>query len=347
MTERGREDLTTAAETLVQTALKVARRERFVVVGDEESAPIIEALERAGRAAGAEVAALRLDELKSRSTNHTGKRPHTVLPDAVRRAMLSAQASVFVASAPRLEAPMRDQLQLVVNACRIRHAHLPGVTERTFAAGLRVDHAAIAAAATKLLRRFDTTTEIRSTSGAGTDLVVVPGTRRWLARVGHVGAGESVVFPTGSVAICPEDVRGTFAATASLGDPFDTREGQLSEPVVFSIAGGAVTSVSCVGHPDLVRDIERTLSFAPGSERIGLVVIGLNGGAKSATGVVDVDQHRPGLHLVIGDPGTRQAGAGWTARTSFVACQAESELLLDGSSLVEGGSVPPRTPARA
>src|SRR4051812_30987068 len=134
MSETDADSLARAASVLVQTALRVAPGERFVIVGDAATLRLLSALEQAGRAAGAEVATLHLDQLRSFSTNHSGERPHKVLPDGVRRAMLSAQASVFVASSPRGEATMRDQLQHIIGACRIRHAHLPGVTPAAFAA---------------------------------------------------------------------------------------------------------------------------------------------------------------------------------------------------------------------
>src|SRR5262245_38289803 len=104
------EDLARGASILVRTALRVTPGERFVAVGDLESQDILNALDRAARAVGAESASLRLDQLRSYSTNHSGDRPHKVLPDAVRRAMLSAQASAFVASAPHPESSMREQL---------------------------------------------------------------------------------------------------------------------------------------------------------------------------------------------------------------------------------------------
>src|SRR5882724_7255732 len=109
MRQIGEEELRRAADILVRTCLRLVHGERFVVVGDAESQPMLAALEAAGRDAGAEVTSLRLDQLRSQSTNHSGERPHKVLPDGVRRAMLSAQASAFVASAPHAETSMRDQ----------------------------------------------------------------------------------------------------------------------------------------------------------------------------------------------------------------------------------------------
>jgi len=337
MPDVGDEELSKAADVLVRTALRVAPGERFVLVGDGPTTSILAALERAGRIAGAEVAALRLDELRSYSTNHSGERPHKVLPDAVRRAMLSAQASVFVAAALRGESSMRDQLQHVVGACRVRHAHLPGITPAAFAAGLAGCHTTIAESGKALLHLLDVGREITSTSPEGTNLVVHPGARRWITRFGNVGPGESVVFPTGSLCVAPESVRGCFAATASLGEFFGARERLLHEPILFHIEDGAVVRVECAGSPELVRDVDAMLAVAPNSQRVGLVILGLNPGAPDPVGVAAVDQHRPGLHLVIGDPQTKLAAAGWSARTSFAACQTRCTVHVDGVPIAEAG----------
>jgi aminopeptidase len=339
MTEIGGEELARSASILVQTALRVVAGERFVIVGDMGTAALLLALERAGKEVGAEVATLRLDQLRSHSTNHSGERPHKVLPDAVRRAMLSAQASVFVASAPRAESSMRDQLQHIVGACRVRHAHLPGITPTAFVAGLNVDHATIADTAAAFLRLLEVGREITCTSAEGTNLVVHPGARRWISRVGRVAAAESVLFPTGSLLVAPESVRGTFAATASLGEFFGARERLLREPILFDIDDGSVKRVRCSGSPELVRDVEAMLAVAPNSERVGLVVLGLNPSAKEPIGSVAVDQHRPGLHLVLGDPQAKLTGVGWTARTSFAACQATSSVQVDGVLVIEDGQL--------
>lgn len=344
MSEVATEELARAADVLVKSAIRVAAGERFAIVGDVGTTPIVNALERAGRETGAEVATLRLDQLKSYSTNHSGERPHKVLPDGVRRAMLSAQASVFVASAPRAEASMRDQLHHIVGACRIRHAHLPAITPLAFAAGLAVDHGEIEAWGNLLLRMLEVGREITCTSADGTNLVVHPGARRWVPRVGRVGPAESVVFPTGSIIISPESIRGTFAASASLGEFFGARERLLREPILFDIEGGVVKGVRSKGSPELTRDVEAMLAVAANSERVGLVVLGLNPGAATATdtvrgpiGAVSVDQHRPGMHLVFGDPQTKVTGAGWSARTSFAACQASSTVLVDGIVIAQDG----------
>jgi leucyl aminopeptidase (aminopeptidase T) len=340
MRQIGDDELQRAANVLVKTALRVTAGERFIAVGDLESQSMLDALERAARDLGAESASLRLDQLRSHSTNHSGERPHKVLPDAVRRAMLSAQASVFVATSPHAESSMRDQILHIVGACRLRHAHMPGISPLAFATGLAEDYAKVASDGEAIERRLEASTEITCESKDGTRLALKgPADKRWVARLGKVRPGEVTLFPAGSLAACPENVFGTFAATASVGEFFGAREGLLRDPILFEIQDGRVKSVSAPKNPHLVRDVEAMLKVAPNSDRVGLVVIGANAGIGEPTGDVSVDQHRPGLHLVFGDPLPKLTGAAWSARTSFAACQGRSTVRIDGQVIVDEGKL--------
>lgn len=340
MRQIAEEDLRRSADSLVRTGIRLVAGERFVVVGDAESQPMLAALEAAGRDVGAEVSALRLDQLRSYSTNHSGERPHKVLPDGVRRAMLSAQASAYVASAPHAESSMRDQLLHVAAACKGRHAHMPGITPIAFAAGLREDFAKLAEQGRAIERMLEGAREITCESPEGTKLALkVTAPRRWVARLGRVEAGESVTLPAGSIFTCPETISGTFVASASVGEYFGVREGLLPEPVTFEIVDCRVMNVIAKGCPNLVRDIENMLHVAPNSDHVGLVVIGVNTEIGGPTGDVSVDQNRVGLHLVIGDPLAKHTGATWSARTSFAACQTRSTVRVDGTVIVDDGKL--------
>jgi leucyl aminopeptidase (aminopeptidase T) len=340
MRQIGEEQLRHAADMLVRTCLRLVKGERFVAVGDAESQPMLAALEAAARDLGAEVSALRLDQLRSYSTNHSGERPHKVLPDGVRRAMLSAQASAFVASAPHAELSMREQLMHVAAACKGRHAHMPGISPLAFATGLALDFAVLREQGLAVERRLEVAREITCESPDGTKLVAKTAvSRRWVSRLGRVEAGETVHLPAGSIVTCPDSISGTFAATASVGEYFGAREGLLQEPVIFEINAGRVMNVIAPSSPHLVRDIENMLHVAPNSDHIGLVVIGVNNGVTECTGDVSVDQNRPGLHLVFGDPMSKLTGATWTARTSFAACQVRGTVRVDGVVIAEDGKL--------
>lgn len=334
-------DLSASAELLVRSALKVSSGERFVCVGDETSEPLLVALEAAATSLGADASALRLDQLRSQATNHSGLRPHKVLPDAIRRAMLASQASAFVAAAPHAESSMREQLLHIVTACRGRHAHMPGVSVAAFARGCAVDYTEVAARGLELLKLVETGGELVVESGGGTSLkVTVSPSTRWAPRLGRVQPGSAVTFPTGSLVCHPDGVTGRFVADASVGEFFGAREGALRSPVTLDIVHGIVTHVTAPELPELEADIQRVFEVSPNSNRVGMIVLGLNEGIVEPLGEAQVDQHMPGLHLVIGDPNTRLTGATWSAATSFAAVGRGHTLSLGGTVLLQGGKRP-------
>jgi leucyl aminopeptidase (aminopeptidase T) len=194
--------------------------------------------------------------------------------------------------------------------------------------------------ALKDARRLDVT------SDAGTKLrVQLGGGGRWIARLGEIIPGKSVVFPAGALFAFAEHVEGSFVATASVGEFFGAREGVLrASPVRLTIAGGRVTKVDVGGRVELGGNIEAVLRFAENSDRVGLVAIGVNEGLACATGDASVDQNLVGVHLFVGDPAARATGASWSARTSFAVCQeaatlhAGGQLVIDKGVLVEANS---------
>ena len=71
-------------------------------------------------------------------------RPLRLLPDSLRTSIAQASASAFVASALHAESAMRQALLHAVTEHGLRHAHLPGISERSFATGLQIDYGALA-----------------------------------------------------------------------------------------------------------------------------------------------------------------------------------------------------------
>jgi leucyl aminopeptidase (aminopeptidase T) len=334
-------ELAHASEVLLHSALRLRAGERFTIVSDGESSAIGDALARSAEQMRAQVTHARLDLLKSVSTGHSGDRPHKVLPDLIRRSMLAAQASVFVASSPHQELSMREQLLHIVGACGVRHAHMPGITPRAFAAGMRLDYDRVSAWGRALFRRLEFAHHVHAWSPAGTDLHLAFGPEsRWVPRLGTLAPGKWVNFPAGAIYASPQSAEGVIVVNASLGEFFGTREGLLlHKPVVLTIEGGRVVKVESPLSAELKSDIEQTLSFAPNSDRVGLVAIGVNEGIEVPTGEAVVDQNLPGLHLFIGDPAGRATGVRWSARTSFAACQAASSVTIDGMLTIDEGRV--------
>ena len=334
-------DLAQSGTMLLTTALHLREDDRFVVVCDAESTEITTALTSAAERLGADVTVARLDLLRSVSTNHSGERPHKVLPDVVRRAMLAAQASVFVATTPQKENGMRDQLLHIVGACRVRHAHMPGISARAFAAGMRVDYGVVEGCGREIERRLEGALTITVESDTGTNLVCTLTPKHvWTAHLGRIAPGEWSLLPAGALYTVPASVDGTFVANAALGEFFGAREGLLTnKPVRFTLEAGRVTNVEAELAPALEKDVRAMLGLAPGSDRVGLVALGLNAGIEEATGIAAVDENLPGLHLVLGDAAGRVRASTLTARTSFVACAAGARVRAGEDPLVDGGKI--------
>jgi len=334
-------DVTHAADMLVTTALHLRENDRFVVIADETSAELGKAIVAAGRKVGADVTLARLDETRSVSTNHSGERPHKVLPDSVRRAMLAAQASVYIASAPQKELTMREQLVHIVGACRVRHAHMPGIAAHAFAAGLKVDCARLETDGRAMGRRLELARAIEVESPAGTELrLAFDAKNHWTPHLRIIAPGTCCRLPAGVLYAPPSSVEGVFFADASLGEFFGTREGLLRDkPVKLTIEGGRVTKVEAPSLPEVAREMTDMLRFAPNSDRVSLAAIGVNIGLEAPTGTATVDQNVPGLHLVIGDAAGRIPNPPFSARTSFLACGAHARVTIEGNVAIADGKL--------
>jgi leucyl aminopeptidase (aminopeptidase T) len=326
-----------AAQVLVQSALKVRPGERVVIVEDEGSLPLGDAIAGEVETGGGWVKRARLDRLASAGGS---SRPHKLVPDLLLLALHDADASAFVASALPAELTMRQALLHVTRQRGLRHAHMPGIALGAFVAGMRLDYAQVERLGLRLLRRLSGARSILAESPAGTSLrVELAPDSKWFAQLGVLTPGRWGNFPAGAIYTSPASASGVFVADASLGEFFGAREGVLrANPVRILIDAGRVVGVES-RSAQLKRDIEAMLVISPNSDRIGLVSLGVNPGLDSPVGDALVDQNMPGLHIGIGDPAARTTGANWSATTCFAACEAASRVVVDGEVVVEAGRV--------
>jgi leucyl aminopeptidase (aminopeptidase T) len=318
--------------------LRIAPRERVVIVADDGSAAMGLALHEAAEVSGAWSKLVNLDTMES-TAGHG--RPHRVLPARLREALSDAHASAFVAAAFPQELNARQEILHLVRDHFLRHAHMPSISETAFVAGLQQDYRELREAAEAVLRRAERGTVLTCTSPGGTRLEVrLPADARWFPQLGVLVPGQWGNLPAGALYCSSDAISGVFVADASLGEFFGAREGLLEgRPVRFTIESGRVVSVEAEGRDALLRDVRAMLALGPESSRVGLVALGVNGGIGRATGEALVDQNLPGLHLGIGDPAAQATGAGWRAATSFAACQVGATVEVDGEAVIRDGVV--------
>jgi leucyl aminopeptidase (aminopeptidase T) len=326
-----------AAQVLVQTALKLRAGERLVVVEDAASLPLGDVVVNAAESSGAWVKRARLDKLASAGGS---ARPHKVVPDLLLLALHDADASVFLGSALSAELQMRQALLHVVRQRKLRHAHMPGISEAAFLSGMRMDYAQVERLGLRVLARLTGSRTLFTESPAGTSLRVdLAPEAKWFAQLGVLAPGKWGNFPAGAIYTSPASASGVFVADASLGEFFGAREGSLrANPVRLLIDGGRIVDVEA-RSAQLKRDLEAMLRVSPNSDRIGLVAIGVNLGIDAPMGDAIIDQNVPGLHIGVGDPAAKSTGATWSAPTCFAACQSTSRVLVDSDLVVESGRV--------
>jgi leucyl aminopeptidase (aminopeptidase T) len=318
------------SELLVRGALRLAPHDHLVIVEDEASRSIGDAIARAADAAGAWVRRIDLDRF--------ARRPVRLLPDLTRQALDGARASVFLAGALPQEASVRQAILHLVRANGLRHAHLPGITERGFVAGLRTSCEDLARIGGRVQRAANGARTILSESAGGTSLrIELDAGCAWFAQLGVIRPGEWASFPAGAIYASPARVDGVFVADACVGEFFGTRAGLLAgRGVRLRFEHGYVVEVDAPDD-ELLRDLRATLQVAANSNRVGLVAIGVNAGLVAPVGDAAIDQNMPGLHLGIGDPDARSSGAQWRAQTCFAACQVASSVTVDGVEIIRRG----------
>lgn len=325
-------DLERAGRQIVRSALRPEAGEGLVVIGDEGSRAMANAVATAAEAEDVTVFSIWLEEL--------GRRPLIAVPDRVVRRLQKSSACIFLAGAPHKEARMRQHLLGLVANMGIRHAHMEGVSELAFVEGMQADYREVSRVGRAMLDRVNGASTVRCDSRWGTFLEAsFFGAAQWFSQLGEVASGTWTTLPSGALYASPDDVDGVFVANASLGEFFGHREGSLVEaPVRLSIRRRRIVAVESESR-ELQKDIEETLAFGENSDRVGLVAIGVNLGMTTPTGESDTDLNLPGLHLIIGDPASKITGAKWSARTSFAACQADSTVRVDNDVLIHEGVV--------
>ncbi len=268
-----------------------------------------------------------------------GRRPLPAIPDSLARRLSRARGSAFLASAPHQEARMRQHLLALVATHELRHAHMEGISELAFVRGMQGDYREISRVGRKMMEALAESEEVTCESRWGTELSLRVSGTPWFPELGEVDPGAWCTLPSGALYSAPEAVNGVFVVNGSLGEFFGLREGSLVEsPVRMEIRECRVVSVEAHSR-QLQKDIESILGFGDNSNRIGLVSIGVNLGMDAPTGEAHTDLNVPGLHLVIGDPASKVTGAGWSARTSFPACQADSSVRIGGELAIHEGVV--------
>jgi leucyl aminopeptidase (aminopeptidase T) len=327
-----RVDLDTGAVNAVATCLGVTADDRFLLVGDEATREVDDALERAAVATGAAVLHHELEQFY--------ERPGRSLPEPLTTAIgeFAPTVSAIAASVVPDERAVMDALRLfLVDDLRCRLAQMSGITRQMMEEGMAADYYEVAQMAARLHEILGSAAEIHVTGADGTDLVgrFTPA-HRWVGgNAIYREPGQWGNLPAGEVATSPLTVDGVIA-TRVLGDRFG-RYGLLEEPVRFTISDAVVTEVDAPSPAGLEGELLAYLDQAPCSRRVGEFAVGCNTALTRLTGDLLQDEKFPGVHLGFGDPYARETGASWSCTTHMDVVASECTIDVDGLRIMEGG----------
>lgn len=318
------------ARNAIDVCLDVSPGERVLVVTDDATRAVGEAIAEAARHHTDDVQLLNLDRL--------GERPLEEVPVEVREAAGNVEVSVWAAASVQGELPMRMAYADLVRE-HARHAHMPGVTEELMRTGMCADYDEVAELTLKLHERLQDVSEVRVEGANGTELTATLDPKRsWIPDTGLLHeTGDWGNLPAGEVYTAPATLEGHLV-TPLLGDWFSEGYGPLDPLLELDIVGSRVDLDSLRGGPDgLVSDLRAYLTTEECSARVGEFALGTNLALREPVGNLLQDEKIPGVHVAFGDPYGPQTGADWSCSTHVDAIVPGVDAWLDGEQVMERG----------
>lgn len=327
------------ARQAVVNCVKVQSGEHVVIITDQVTEKLADAILRQAEAVGATVNKLLMEEFGPRPDD--GSSP-LAFPDAMADAMTKAQVSFYIAcgKAGELQSfrmPMIDK----VNQLGLRHAHMPNFIEEMMSTGMAADYDEIQKICAKIYEIVSPATEIQVTTPAGTDITARFDTNlNWIVSDGNIRPGHWSNLPDGEVFTAPVDAKGTVVIDGCLGDFFNAKYGDLQGmPLSYELCDSRAVagSVRC-SNAELKQEFERyTFDTDENSNRLGEFAIGANVGLQELIGNLLQDEKFPGIHLALGSPYPDKTGADWDSQAHNDGIMRDPTIVVDGRVIMKDG----------
>ena len=330
------DSLRPGARIAVRTCLNIGPADRVLVLTDDATLAIGEALALEALATGAVVILHRLEEF--------APRPILAIPDGLLDAYRSFKptASFFAASSQRGEITFRLKLGKILRSeFKVRHGHMPGVTPELMREGMTTDYNQVydvTMAVNDIVSRAHT---MHITSSKGTDLSAeFSPDLRWVpchGRYHHQGDWGNL--PEGETYTSPGRLEGVIVADI-LGDYFSSKYGLLEQPVTFTVKDNLVVGIESANQV-LADEVSQYLDSAENGRRAGEFAIGTNLGLTHLVGNLLQDEKYPGIHVAFGNPYPEETGAPWACNIHVDVIPVQCTIDVDGRRLMTDGVFAP------
>ncbi len=336
MSDTEKQALLPGARVAVQTCMGVRADDRVVIISDEPTLAIGQALAQEASDITPHTHLLRLERY--------GDRPITELPEALAADIraLSPTVTFYAASAQPGEISFRITLhRYLIDELNVRHGHMPGITPRLMREGMTADYRKIERVTLRVWERVRTARRVRVTTPAGTEFTAEFGPeRRWVPCTGiYHRQGDWGNLPEGEIFTAPLTAEGTLVVDV-LGDYFSERYGVLATPVRLHVQKGRVTDIACA-NPDIAIELSEYLRSAENGTRLGEFAIGTNIALRHLTGNLLQDEKIPGVHVAFGNPYPEETGADWASQVHVDVIPTRCTTEVDGEIIMRDGTFAP------
>lgn len=328
------DDMRAGAEVAVRTCMAVHPGERVIILGDESSSLISQALADAASPIASAVETYTLESL--------GTRPITAIPENLQAALARFQphVSFYTASSRPGELKFRMAYMPAVmqaNPAGARHGHMINITPPLMMQGMRVDYQEIYEVTMRVHELVSCAASITVTNPKGTDFTATLNPEfNWIPCHGlYHEPGKWGNLPEGETFTSPGNANGVLVVD-ELGDYFSERYGILGTPVTFVVEEGRVREVSCEDK-SLEKDVSSYIFGVENADRVGEFAIGTNIALTGLVGNLLQDEKFPGVHVAFGDPYGKQTGADWKSDHHVDVIPTECTIDVDGRRIMSGG----------
>jgi aminopeptidase len=318
------------AHNAVNVCLRVQPSEKVTIITDQTSIEIAASIAAELDRIGARYNSFVLEEL--------APRPLTDMPAVVLADLATSQVSVFAVVAQTNELRTRMQMTEVVNAHKIRHAHMVNIERRIMLEGMRADFEKVDALSVKVWEIATASQVVRASTAAGTDIVAeLNPNYKWLKTSGIISPNKWGNLPGGEVFTTPKEVNGTFVIDGVVGDYLCAKYGNLKEaPLTIQIEGNRLKEAHSANQ-ELRDEFWRYTHTDENSDRVGEFAIGTNIGLRGVIGNILQDEKIPGIHIAFGNPYGAHTGAEWDSSTHIDVVGTKFDIWANERQIMRAG----------
>jgi len=327
------------ARQAVVNCANVQKDEKVVIITDQKTEHLANALNRAVLDSGAEVTQFLMEDFGPRPDD--GSSP-LAFPDEIGQVLATAQVSFYIAGGKQGELhSFRMPMIEIIEKHGLRHGHMPNFSEEMMSQGMAADYAEIQAICQKVYDIVAPAKEIRVTTPAGSDFTATfSQDRKWMISDGNIRPEKWCNLPDGEVFTAPLSANGRVVIDGCLGDFFNAKYGKLGDiPLSYEIKDGRCVkgSVQCKNE-ELKKEFEEyTFNTDEHSDRMGEFAIGTNINLTDLIGNLLQDEKFPGIHVALGDPYPGKTGADWSSKAHNDGVMHSPTIIVDGRTIMEAG----------